>query len=148
MAAITLDPNIEPSLATGVPGPAHQLMGIANATIPAGAPCTISGVTARDEPLFVLSDGAVADAGALVWGFAARDARAGEALTLYHDVEFGGYAQLTPGTPYYVGAGPAGLGILDDTPTTGGTEPVAWAVTAERIYVIRKLLYAAAGGPT
>jgi len=139
MAAITKDPDIGPSLATGAPGPPHTLMGIANETIAAGDACRVSGVTARDEPLFVRSNGAAATRAAAVYGYAARDAKAGEALTLFYGVEYGGYTGLTPDTAYYLSGTVAGG--LDTTASTGGTKPIAYAITAERIYVMRKLDY-------
>jgi hypothetical protein len=126
-----------PSLATGVPDASHQLMGIANATIAAGAACRIVGVTARDEPLFAPASGAAADVNRSVFGYAARDARAGEGLTLFHDVEFGGYSGLTPGNPVFLSGTTAGE--LDLVATTGGTTPIGYAVTAERIWLKRKL---------
>lgn len=63
-------------------------------------------------------------------GIAARDAKAGEAVTLFRNVTFRYGANLTPGRLYVA----AVAGGLDTAATTGGTAPVGFVVDATRIY--------------
>ncbi len=78
-----------------------------------------------------LATGAAANAAAKVRGFAAMAASAGEAVTLYTEVEFRYGAGLTPGTDLYLsGTTPGGL---DTAVSTGGTAPIGFVVDAVRV---------------
>ncbi len=87
---------------------------------------------ASDGKLYRAS-GAAANEAANVLGFAGRTVKAGMKLTLFgKGARFGGFNGLTPGTKLYLGAT---VGSLDTAATTGGTAPVAVAVTATDIVV-------------
>lgn len=120
-----------PSLATALPCAANQVgSGLrAGEAIAAGDSCYIKGA----DGLVWRSNGTGANEAARCDGLAAKAAAAGEAVTLYTDVEFHYGSGLTPGAPYYVGAT---AGRLDTAPTTGGITPVAFAVDATRIRVV------------
>lgn len=116
-----------PSLATLTPDHSCQVgSGLrAGAAIAAGDACYIAS-TGLVHP----SDGTSANAAAQADGIAAAAASSGEAVTLYHNVEFHYGSGLTPGARYYVAAT---AGRLDTAPTTGGIAIVAMAVDATRI---------------
>jgi hypothetical protein len=76
-------------------------------------------------------------AAAKVDGYAAMPAKVAmrEKVTLYENVDFGGYSGLTPGKDLFVSASVAGG--LADAATTGGTGAVARTITATLIRVFR-----------
>lgn len=118
-----------PSLSSVLPPQSQQIAGLlAGEGITAGMPCYIKG---SDGKVY-MSIGTAANAAAKVDGWAAETVAAGEAITLFFDVNFRYGAGLTPGTRVYVGAT---AGILADAATTGGTAPVGFAVDATRIHV-------------
>jgi hypothetical protein len=120
-----------PSLATTVPCPAHQIAGLlAGEAVAAGDACYI-----KSDGKVWRSTGAAANAAAQVDGFAAEAAASGEAVTLYHDVNFRYGAGLTPGARYYLSGATAGA--LADAASTGGTGAIAFAVDATRVRVMR-----------
>jgi hypothetical protein len=80
------------------------------------------------------STGAAANAAAKVRGWAAEAAKAGEAVTLYHNVRFRYGAGLSPGADYYLSGTVAG-GIADAA-STGGTAPIGFAVDDTRVHLM------------
>lgn len=60
-------------------------------------------------------------------GVTARAVKQGEPLTLFREVRarYADSGVLTPGAPYYAGDG----GLLDDAPTTGDPDGIAFAVS-------------------
>ena len=82
----------------------------------------------------ILADGSAADAAANILGFAGRSVLEGQPLTVFGPgTRFGGFTGLTPGQLLYLSATP---GELADAATTGGTRPIARAITATDIQVI------------
>ena len=80
------------------------------------------------------SVGAVAGEAAEVHGFAAAEAKRGEGVTLAFGATLRYGAGLPPGDGLYLsGTVPGGLA---DSPSAGGTEPVAFVVDAGRIHVV------------
>jgi len=94
-----------------------------------GAPCHID-----HGGLVRLSNATNADADAAVHGFAARNAKAGEPITLLGIGTRFHYAAgtLTPGTPLYLAAAD---GRLDDAPTVGDPTGIAFAVDDSDIVI-------------
>lgn len=119
-----------PSLATPVPCSGHRVGSglLAGEAIAAGDACYIKGSDGR----VWRSIGTAVNAAAKVDGFAAMAAAAGEAVTLFVNVEFHYGAALTPGTRYYLFTT---AGQIGDAATTGGTGPIAHAIDASRIRV-------------
>lgn len=119
-----------PSLSTALPGPNTQVgSGLkAGEAIAAGDACYIKAA----DSLVWRSNGTAATEPSKCHGFAAKAAAAGEAVTLYADVDMHYGAALTPGASYYVGAT---AGRLDTAATVGGLLPVAHAIDATRIRV-------------
>lgn len=119
-----------PSLATSLPCHAHQVdQGgdkVAGEAIAAGDSCYVK---ASDQKVY-RTNGTSANEAARAWGIAARQANAGEPVTLYKDVEFHYGAALTIGTPLFVSTT---AGALADAASTGGTTRVAHVVSATRI---------------
>lgn len=64
-------------------------------------------------------------AAARAYGIALTSAAAGEAITISRNINLRYGTGLTPGARLYVGEDP---GSLDDGPTDGGTEPVAFVL--------------------
>jgi hypothetical protein len=119
-----------PSLATVTPGHNCQLAGLkAGEDIAAGDACYIK----ASDGLVWRSTGAAANAAAKVRGFAFKAAKSGEAVTLYHDVNFNYGSGLTPGANLYLSGTVAG-GLADAT-STGGTASIGYVVDATRIRV-------------
>lgn len=89
------------------------------------------------------STGAAAGAPAEVHGFAAADARQGEATTLVFDVAMRYGRDLPLGASLYVsGTAPGGLA---DTPSPGGRQQVAYVVDGDVIHVLQS--YGGAAAP-
>lgn len=122
-----------PSLCSPYPAKEHTFAGwLAGEDIAAGDACTLNAAGR-----FVRASGAAAGAAARVYGFAAGPAQANEAVTVMHGVHFYYGAAMTPGSDYYLsGAVPGGL---DTVASTGGTQPVATAISATRLYVKTQL---------
>lgn len=115
-----------PSLSSQTPPQANQISGLlAGEDIAAGDVCYI----ASDGDI-MKSNGTSANAAAQAHGIAAAEAKSGEALTLYRDVNFRYGAGLTPGASLYVDTTAGGLA---DAATTGGTAPVGFVVDDTRI---------------
>lgn len=83
---------------------------------------------ASDLKLYKAS-GAAANEAAEVFGFAGRTVKnAGQKLTVYGPgARFGNFSGMTPKTKLYLSATP---GELDTAPSTGGTQPIAFAINA------------------
>lgn len=117
-----------PSLSSVLP-PQNCIIGSglkAGEDIAAGDVCYIA-----SDGTVMRSNGTAANAAAQADGIAAREAKSGEAVTLYRNVTFHYGSGLTPGARLYVGAT---AGRLDDASTTGGTAPVAFVVDGSRIH--------------
>lgn len=121
-----------PSLCSQTPGREHQISGlIAGEAIAAGDACYIQAANG-----FVwLSTGAAVNAAAKVRGFSFTAASVGEAVTLYHGVNYYYGAALSPGADLFLSA--ATPGALSDTATTGGTAPIGFVIDATRVYLTR-----------
>jgi hypothetical protein len=119
-------------MASVIPPQNNQTAGLlAGEALGAGDACYIRASDGR----VMRSTGAAANAAAKVRGWAAEACASGEAITLFFDVVFRYGAALTPGADYFVSGTVAG-GIADAA-STGGTAPVAYAVDATRIAVLR-----------
>lgn len=123
-----------PSLSTGTPAPEHYISGLkCGEAIAAGDACYIKGADGK----VWLADGTALDEKAIVAGFAATPASAGEAVTLLHGVMFGYGPNLagtacTPGIPLYLSAAtPGGLATVA---TTGGVNPIAFVLPDGRLF--------------
>lgn len=121
-----------PSLCTPTPDSSHRVgSGLyAGVAIAAGDACYIAAAGT-----VLLSTGAAATAPAKVRGFAGIAAAAGEAVTLFTDVDFNYGSGLTPGADLFLSAATAGA--LSDTATTGGTAPIGFVIDATRIRVFQ-----------
>lgn len=123
-----------PSISTPWPTPEHIVSGLlAGEAIAGGDACYIK---ASDGKIWKAT-GAAANEAARVAGFAAKAASAGEAVTLFHGVNFG-YGPNVAGTPSANGA-PLFLsgtvaGGLADAASTGGTVAIAWVIDSSRIF--------------
>jgi hypothetical protein len=127
MAAVSTSGT--PSLASVLPPQSQQFAGLlAGEALTAGCPCYIKGADGKVWK----SVGTAVNEAAHVDGWAAEACAAGEAVTLFFDVNFRYGAGMTPGTRLFV-AGTAGT--LADTATTGGTAPVGFVIDATRIHV-------------
>lgn len=128
MAEIT---KVTPSLSSVLPPPPMRLTGLrAGEALGALDACYIK----ASDGLVYKSTGAAANAAAKVHGWAAQATPVGEAVTLLHDVNVGYGSGLTPGATYYLSGTVAG-GIADAA-STGGTGPIAFAIDANRIFVM------------
>ena len=76
------------------------------------------------------SIGTAANAAAKVRGYPGMPAKAGEAVTLYTNVNARYAAALTPGIDVFLGAA---AGAIADAATTGGSAPIGYAVDAQRV---------------
>lgn len=103
----------------------------AGEAINAGMPVYLDVATGK----WMKATGAAADAKASIWGFAARTVKANQQLTAYGlGARFNGFGSgLTAGALLYVGAT---AGTLSDAATTGGTRPIARAISTTDIVVI------------
>lgn len=119
-----------PSLATTLPGPENTIGGLlAGQAIAAGDACYV-----KSDGKIWKATGAAANAAAVVNGFAAKAASSGEAVTLLRDVTFHYGSGLTPGAVYYLSGATAGA--LADAASTGGVNPIGFAVDATRVRLI------------
>jgi hypothetical protein len=126
----TLAKSGTPSLATYLPPASCQTAGLlAGEALAAGDACYI-----KSDGKIWRSNGTSANAAAKVDGFAAEACAVGEAVTLFYGVTFRYGAGMTPGARFYASAT---AGQLDDAATTGGTAPVAYAIDATRLAVLR-----------
>lgn len=117
-----------PSLSSVLPPQNDTITGLlAGEAIAAGDVCYI-----KSDGKVYKSDGSAADAAARVDGIVLVAAAAGEAVTLLFNVNVRYGSGMTPGTRFYVSAD---AGLLADAPSTGGIEPVAFAIDATRIRV-------------
>jgi hypothetical protein len=120
-----------PTMLFVLPLAANRISGArAGEDIAAGDACHIGG-----NGKAYRSSGAIADEAADVRGFAAGAARSGEAVTLAFDVTMRYNAALTPGDTLYLSG--TARGGLANSPSLGGTEPVAFVVDATRIHVLQ-----------
>jgi hypothetical protein len=118
-----------PSLATSDPCWAHHVLQgstVAGEAIAAGDICYVKAA----DGLVYRSTGAAANEAARAWGIAARQANAGEPITLHLNVEYHYGAALTIGASLFVSAT---AGALADAASTGGTTQVARVISATRI---------------
>ena len=127
MAVVARSAHADFDTTQALTGP--QISGLrAGEDIPRGAPCRI-----HTDGKIYRAVGAAANALARVRGFAARNAKAGQPLTLLGPGNRFGYGDnLTPGVDLYLGVA---AGTLDNAPTTGGTAPIAFTVDSEDIIV-------------
>lgn len=120
----------QPSMCSVLPPQSQQTAGLkAGEAIAAGDACYI-----KSDGKIWKSNGTAANAAAKVHGWAAEAAAVGEAVTLFFDVELHYGVGLTPGTAYFLSAT---AGAIDDAATIGGTAPIAYAIDATRIAVMR-----------
>ena len=120
-----------PSVSSALTLVANRINGLlAGEDIAAGDACHIGG-----SGKVYRSIGAIADEAADVRGFAAGEARSGEAVTLAFDVTMRYGEDLPPSDGLYLSE--TVPGGLTDVPSQGGTEPVAFIVDATRIHVLQ-----------
>lgn len=133
MATLVKRGSPDPSPDTNTQMYAGQITGkICGEDIAAGDACYIK---AADGKIY-RSNGTSANEAATFFGFASAARKAGMTLTLWSAPMRIGYAAsggLTIGAKYYISATP---GALDTAPTTGGTTPVARAISDTDIQVI------------
>lgn len=129
-----------PTVCTPTPGYEHRLTGLlAGEAIAGGDACYIKAA----DGLAWLADASANDEGAVVAGFAATAASAGEAVTLVWDVCFAYGANISgtfkdPGTLLFLSA-TAGSGALADAASTHAPNPIAQVIDAAgRLYVWRQ----------
>lgn len=120
--------NTAPSLATVLPPAGNRLTGlVAGEAITVGDLCYI-----KSDGKIWKTNGTAATAPAKVRGIALESAAVGEPVTLGHGIAVEYSTGLTPGADYYASTN---AGLLSTTATTGGTAPVAFALTATKIFV-------------
>lgn len=118
-----------PSVCSQTPGREHQISGlVAGEAIAAGDGCYV-----KSDGKVWLSTGAAANAAAKVRGYAFAAASVGEAVTLYHGVNWYYGSGLTPGADLFLSA--ATPGALSDVATTGGTAPIGFVIDATRVHL-------------
>lgn len=86
----------------------------------------------KSDGLVWRANGTALNAAARSKGMAATAAAVGEAVTLLSNCAVNYGSGLTPGADYYISAT---AGALSDAATTGGVNPVAYAVTATKIFI-------------
>ena len=120
-----------PAVLLALPLAANRIGGVrAGEDIAAGDACYTKG----NREVY-RSSGAVTGEAADVRGFAVAEARRGEVATLVFDVTMRYGAGLPPSDGLYLSETvPGGLA---DSPSPGGTEPVAFVVDATRIHVLQ-----------
>lgn len=131
MAEVVKSTAAAPSLATVEPGYEHQINGVR-----AG-----EALAAGDFVYIKESDGRVYKAigttlnaeAARARGVVLQAAVAGDGVTILHGVVVYWSTALRPGVNYHLSATAAGL--LNDAATTGGVNPVAFAIDATRLFV-------------
>lgn len=118
-----------PSICTPVP-PTNSFLNemLAGEAIAAGDACYL-----KSDGKLWKATGAALNAAARVKGLACKAASVGEAVTLVNDVNMEYGSGMTPGTDFYLSATVAGG--LADAATTGGVNPIAYAVSATRIHI-------------
>jgi hypothetical protein len=117
-----------PSLSSTLPPQNDSINGLtAGEAIAAGDCCYV-----KSDGLVWRTNGTAATAPALYTGIylGSSPVAVGEAVTLHSNVVVRYGSGLTPGARYYISAT---AGAIDDAATTGGTVPVAFAVSATRI---------------
>lgn len=117
MAAITLTTPPDTNSLVNNPASWNQASLPAAETILRGQPVYITA-----DFRFGLCDGTANNIKSIFYGFATRDAVAGDILTARHSTHFGAKSGHAGGTMIFLGAG---AGLLSDTATTGGIEPIA-----------------------
>lgn len=122
MALVTRDSAASPDTSNALV--TAQIAGlVAGEAIDVAAPCYI-----KSDGKVYMSNGTAANAAAKVHGVSFQACKAGAAVTLaLPGARFRYGSGLTPGAPLYLGAE---AGKLDTGATTGGTAPIAIAVTA------------------
>jgi hypothetical protein len=132
MAALTKSGT--PTVCTVLPDAGERLGTFeAGEAIAAGDACLIA-----STGKVLLSNGAVADANALIMGWAGHEAALGEPVTLWANVNFNYAAtSTTPGKLYYL-SGTVEGGLVDAA-STGGVRPCAIGLTGGRIRVLQVL---------
>ena len=129
MAEITKRTPTAPSMSSVLVPPNCRLTGLkAGEALGALDACRIG-----TDGLVYRASGAAANANAKVRGWASQATPVGEAVTLLHNVNVGYGAGLTPGADYYLSG--TVLGGIADTPSTGGTQPIAFAFDQTRIFI-------------
>ncbi len=120
-----------PSVSSALALAANRISGVlAGEDIAAGDACHIDGDGKVRRSL-----GATADQAADVRGFAATEAKGGEAVSLAFDVTMRYGEDLPPSEGLYLSETvPGGLA---DSPSPGGPKPVAFVVDATRIHVLQ-----------
>lgn len=127
MANLTKGTNL--SLASVLPSSTSRISGLtAGEALAKGDACYI-----KSDGLVWRSNGTSANAAARFKGLAATACAVGEGVTLLSNCAFDYGSSLTPGADYYVSAT---AGALSDSSTTGGTTPVAFALTATKIFIL------------
>lgn len=130
MAEVTKGTSPLPSLCSTTEIPPFRLCGlVAGEAITAGDALYLK---AADGKLWKAT-GAAANAAALVVGFAAQSADAGEAVTALSGCTMYYGTGLTISARYYLSGSTAGG--LADAASTGGTVPLAYAKDATRIVI-------------
>jgi hypothetical protein len=112
---------------------APQITGLyAGEDLGIAAPCYIK---SSDGKVY-MSLGAAANEAAEVIGFAPRDVKSGQPVTLFgKGTRFRYGSALTPGDKYYLASSLAGR--VNSTPTTGDSTGVLQAITATDVRVIK-----------
>ncbi len=147
MAAITKSAPIQLDTAPCAVAPNGYPQGLDVLFIDPSGPSKITGLVAGEalangDACYISSTGqvfrstgAAANAAAKVDGFSLQDAGAGASVSLLSNCSLAYGSGLTPGTRYYLsGTVPGGL---DTAPSAGGTQPIAMAVDARRVYVFQ-----------
>lgn len=128
MPAVT---RVNVRLLTYMPPSSCQTVGlVAGESIAIGEACYI-----KSDGTVWRSLGSAADAAAKVRGFTAVDVDAGDPCPLFYDVVLRYSSGMTAGTDLYLSGTNAGW--LDDAPSTGGIEPVAYVLNGSDIAIMR-----------
>ena len=119
-----------PSVCSLTPGREHQVPGlVAGEAIAAGDACYIKAA----DGFVWLSNGTAVNAAAKVRGYAAAAAAVGEAVSIYHGVNWYYGAALSPGADLFLSS--ATSGALSDVATIGGTAPIGFVIDATRVFL-------------
>ena len=130
MALLTPSANVSMDAGSGGLAPHISDGLVAGEALLAGAPCYI----AAAGTVFMCNGTAAGVAVSNYAGFTARATAIGQPVSLFGaGAKFEYSTGMTPGAKYFMGAT---AGRLDTAATTGGTAPIAQAVTATMIRVI------------
>ena len=125
-----------PSICTAAPPTSCSVSGlVAGEAINSGDACYIKNA---DGKVYKSTAATATDPAALVHGYAPTSYSAGDAMSLYWDVNFAYDSGLTPGKPVFLSGSTAGA--LVDAAADATLAPIGLTIDAKRIWLTRQLV--------